>query len=328
MGWVDSSLRDLAASQHGLVTRRQAAALGVPPDALRHRVEQGWLAPLSREVFRLAGTPGGDEMRAMAAVLDTVPPAALSHRAAAAWWELPGFALEAQPDVVVPRKGGPHRTRLSTLHYHLDLPLDQVMLSRGVPVTSPALTIFHLAAVVHPGRVERACDTAWARRLLDGATLHQLLGRLAARGRNGIRTMRNILEARPPDYTPPESGLEARYLQILQEAGLPVPRKQVWLGGRFPVGRVDFFWDDCSAGVELLSRRFHSSYLDVQGDADRVAALREAGVPILTVWDEEVWHRPWEAVERTRAFRFEALRSTSFRSLPDPSRAQITSDSS
>ncbi|MGH8873895.1 MAG: hypothetical protein ACRDVM_01400 [Acidimicrobiia bacterium] len=302
-----AALRELAARQYGLVGRAQARQLGMGKDLLRRRIDRGELRFLTPEVLEVVGAPPSDGQSAMAALLDAPPGAVLSHTSAAAWWGLPGFDLRRDLHVTVPRQGAPRRGRLAMMHYQKDLPTDHLMVLRGVPVTSPALTIFHLAALLHPKRAARACDNAWAMRLLDGATLHRLLHRLAASGRNGIGPMRQILADRPIDYVPPESGVEARYLQLIVEDGMPAPRRQVDLGGRFWVGRGDFLFEDVPGVVEILSARFHASYLDRSADEERFAAYRAAGLSVLAIWDYEIWHHPREVVEKTRRFRAELL---------------------
>ena len=49
-----------------------------------------------------------------------------------------------------------------------------------------------------------------------------------------------LLLKRPVGYRPPESGLEARFMQILADAGEPPLERQVDLGGHDWIGRVDF----------------------------------------------------------------------------------------
>lgn len=95
-----------------------------------------------------------------------------------------------------------------------------VKLIRSVPVTSPARTVFDLAGSLHPGRAERLLDWMWNERLLDGRTLDRTVAELAARGRRGSTLMRELAADRGPDYVPPASGLERRFIQILSQRGI------------------------------------------------------------------------------------------------------------
>lgn len=144
--------------------------------------------------------------------------------------------------------------------------------------------------------------------LFDGRVLNDLLDRVAARGRNGIRVMRAVLQDRGPDYVPPESGNESRFEWILKANGVPLPRRQVSLGGEFQIGRVDYLYEAEHGVVEILSRRYHSSRLDSQADRARFRRLEEAGFNVLTIWDHEIWERPDDVASKVWKFLSELRR--------------------
>jgi very-short-patch-repair endonuclease len=297
---IRTELRRLSEQQYGVISRCQAQQIGVGKSELRWMLDSGIWAATTPAVLELVGTPQSDEKRVMSAVLDAPQGAVVSHGTAAAWWRIPGFSYARRQDVTIPRQGVRGRTRLAVLHFQKDLPMDQVHWMNSVPVESPALTIFHLAGTAHPAKVERALDNAWAMRLLDGRKLSALLDRLAARGRNGIRLMRELIVVRGEDYVPPESGNEARFLHLLERAGLPSPRRQVRLGGDQFIGRVDFLYEDEGLVVEILSRRYHASLLDRGADTRRFDELRSLGFSVMAIWDEEIWQEPSSVVERIR----------------------------
>ncbi len=301
----DFELRSVAERQYGLVARRQAHDLGVSYRRLDRRIQRGDWKSVSPEVLELVGAPDSGEKKAMAAVLDSPPGAALSHTSAAAHWDIPGFRLSEPFHVTVPRQGIDRRGRLAVVHYQKDFPLDHVVWLRHIPVTSPALTMFHLAGMMHPAKTERALDNAWAMDLLNGRVLGALLDRLAARGRNGIRLMRELIADRVGEYVPPESGNEARTIALLTEAGLPIPRRQVALGDDRVIGRVDLFYEQVGGVIEVLSRRYHTSKLDRESDDRRFQSLSSMGLEVLTIWDEELWQRPHEVITKMRTFLFE-----------------------
>jgi hypothetical protein len=301
---LDEAIRATTARQYGLINRRQIRDLGGSRTEVAHRIAKGILNPITIEVLELAGSPSSEGKTALAAVLDAPLGAMLSHTSAASWWDLPGFRVdEGQLHVTVPRQGAPRRGRLSTIHYQQDLSADHLMILRGIPVTSPALTVFHLASMLSINRTARACDNGWSMRLFDGLDLHHLLKVLGASGRNGIGTMRAILKDRPPEYVPPQSGLEARYCQLVVEDGMPEPERQVNIFGRRWIGRADFRFHDLPLVVELLSVRFHASLLDAASDQERFEAFRQAGQHVIAFWDFEVWHNPGYVVRATRAAR-------------------------
>ncbi|MGH8928035.1 MAG: hypothetical protein ACRDWH_06770 [Acidimicrobiia bacterium] len=229
----------------------------------------------------------------MAGVLDAPGMAYLSHRSAAAWWRLPGFYMTSPIQVVIPWQGIRSRTRLSEVHYHRGLPASHLLEREGLRVVSPALTIFLLAGTEHPGRVSRALDNAWALRLVTYNQLHELLKLLAKRGRNGIRLMRSLLAERPPDYRPPESGLESRVQRLAMDVGVTLVR-QVDVGDQEWIGRVDFVLRGSPDVLEVLSQRFHGSILDLRIDEKRFARIEASGRRVLRIWDTDVWSRPDE----------------------------------
>lgn len=246
------------------------------------------LIRMSADVLRLAGAPLTNGGVALAGVLDSPGQAYLSHRSAAAWWGLPGYTVDQPVHTVIPWQGTTKRTRLSIVHYHRGLPPDHLRELNGVPVVSPALTIFLLAGSQHPARTERALDNARSMRLVTHRGMHELLGRLAARGRNGIRVMRQLLADRSPDYVAPQTGLEARVDRLARDVGV-VLRRQVDTGGEEWIGRVDFLVNGTNRVIEVLSRRYHDSVLDRLSDQTRFCRLTEAGFLVLTLWDSDVW---------------------------------------
>src|SRR4029079_18805341 len=88
-------------------------------------------------------------------------------------------------------------SHISVVHQPLLLTPEQVTTLHAVPVTTPARTIFDLAACEHPMRRARALDFALSRRLTNNAELHHMLRQLGRRGRTGITTMRELLADRP-----------------------------------------------------------------------------------------------------------------------------------
>src|SRR6266540_782137 len=83
-----SSVWALVRQQHGAITREQLRALGLGPDAVKHRVAKGKLHPVARGVYAV----GRPELTRyglwMAAVLSCGPEAVLSHQSAAELWEI------------------------------------------------------------------------------------------------------------------------------------------------------------------------------------------------------------------------------------------------
>jgi len=238
----------------------------------------------------------------MAAVLDASPGAALSHGAAARRWGAPGFE-QARLEVTRHRGIARRASSLTRVHEVVDLLPAHIKLVRGVPVTSPARTAFDLAGSLHPARAERLLDWMWNEHLLDGRTFDRTVRELAGRGRTGSTLMRELAAARGPDYVPPASGLERRFMQILSRHGLPDMRRQVDSGGDEWAGRVDFRDRELPLVAEINSEKHHSSLVDRAADAARLARLESAGLTVLVFSDTQVWHEPDEVAARLREAR-------------------------
>lgn len=307
----DSELRARATTQHGLVTLEQMALLGFGERQRRRLVDGRRWERLSRNVISLVGAPDSDGRKAMAAVLDAGAAAALRGTSAAAWWGIPGNALHPL-SVARVRGSAQHDVIAGRVHDPCHLPPEHVVVLDHVPVVTPARALFDIAGARRRGaehepwidRMARMVDTAWSMRLVSGASLHDMLDDMAQRGRPGIRVMRQVLETRGRDYVPPASGLESRVAQLLERAGERPLRRQVDTGDSSGwIGRVDFRDEIEPYILEVQSERFHSSQVDRQIDAARIARLEAAGFVVDEVTDEDVWLRPDTVVETVRRGR-------------------------
>jgi very-short-patch-repair endonuclease len=298
MNDLDAALNPLAEQQHGLVTTDQARGLGATESAIRHRVRSGAWERIGSGVLRRSGAPVNERQVAMTAVL--LGGGVLSHGSAAALWAFPGFHLLPAATTHA-RASGRHRPAVPCLHRTTFLPPHHVTEVDGIPVLTPSRLLFQLAGHLRTERMARLTDKAWARRLVSGRSLHEMCDELSEHGRDGMRVMREVLETRPIGYVPPESNLEARWQELMQKHGLPTMRRQVDLGGREWLGRVDFVADDCPLVVFVDGEHWHSSVLDRAADARQQAELEAAGFVVVRVTEFEVWHDVQAAIARVRA---------------------------
>lgn len=294
------ALRKLATEQHGLVAQAQCRSLGINSEWLQRRIARGEWERLSRRVLRASSAPPTDRMQVMAAVLDAVPGSVASHHTAAALWGLPGFRLDALDVTQARSRDATRPPPLGRLHEPRLLRPHHCTVIEGIPVTTPARTLFDLAGVVHPQRLERAVDNALAQNSALLPRLHAMLRELAKRGRTGITAMREILAARPLGYVGPASGLESRAIRILADAGIET-RCQVDVGGMDWLGRVDLEVPGTDLVIEVDSVRYHTSLLDRQRDAARDAAMAAAGRRVVRLTEEDVWTAPHKVVQQVLA---------------------------
>ena len=164
---------------------------------------------------------------------------------------------------------------------------------RGIPVFTMARTIYELAGMsAWRPRLPRMIDT------IDGRTpslliaLHEMFPEVAVRGKPGIRFMRETLDVRPPDRVR-LTGLERRFEHDLSTAGMPLPRRQVDLGGHSWIGRVDYYDDPIKVIYEIDSALHHRSHLDKLHDKQRDAEALAAGFnEVVRITEEDVWYDP------------------------------------
>jgi Transcriptional regulator, AbiEi antitoxin/Protein of unknown function (DUF559) len=138
-------LAELAATQYGVVTRRQLVELGLKRHAIARRMESGRLHRLHPGVYAVGHIAVGLHGRWLGAVLASGKGALLSHRSAAALW---GMLSTSAPriDVIVPPKSG----RRSTATIRIRRGTRDGVVHLGIPVTTPRCTLDDLAAATIP----------------------------------------------------------------------------------------------------------------------------------------------------------------------------------
>jgi very-short-patch-repair endonuclease len=274
---IDGEIAALAGRQHGVVARRQIAALGAGPGAIDRRLELGRLHLLHRGVYAVGHRVVSREGRWMAAVLAMGPEAVVSHRSAAALWGIRPTS-RGRIEVTVP---GPRRSRTTVEVHHARLAGDEVTTERGIPVTTPPRTLLDLAAVLDARQVERAIDEAEFLRVTDPTSLDALL-KLHAR-RRGARALRQILAGKTIGATITRSELERRFLQFLDEAVLPRPRVNVRLHLATGWIEADFVWTEQHLIAELDGHASHATTAGFERDRARDRALQAAGWRVIRV---------------------------------------------
>lgn len=289
-------LATLATRQHGLLTRGQLRAHGIDRHRVARWVRSGRLAVVSSRVLAIGGSVDTPFRRLLAMVLETGTDATVSHTTAAWMWGLAGYTI-SPAHLVVSRWSRRHERLPWTVHQFTDLPTAHRRTIDRVPVTSPALTMLHLAQVVRGRRLERSVDAAWSLGILTGGDLDDLDAQLARSGRDGIVALREVAKARGTDWIPPQSNIESRFMELVGSLGHDF-RRQVPIAGERWTARVDFLHARSATIVEIQSERYHTSLTDQATDRIRRARLEAAGYVVIEVWDTELFHRPDLVVDR------------------------------
>jgi hypothetical protein len=285
----DVRLAKLAARQHSVISREQTLALGMTPRQLYRRLDQGILAGVHQNVYRLVGAPQSWEQSVMAACLACGGIA--SHRSSAALWLLRG--VESPPaEILVPPDRQPrldgvvvHRTKMWTP--------GQASRRGAIPVTKPALTLLQLGAVA-PELVAGAAEDALFKRLVTVRGLWKAIEMYGAQGRDGTAILRRLLMRRDPMQAPTESSLEDAIVAVLRRYGLPEPVRQHevrWSGHRKPL-RLDAAYPHVLVDVEGDGGRWHSGVDDLRRDRERTNYLVSLGWVVLRYGWHDVRSRP------------------------------------
>jgi very-short-patch-repair endonuclease len=283
---VDARIAGLADTQHGVVARRQLLAIGLGEDAIDGRVWRGALHRLHPGVYAVGHRVTSREGRWMAAVLACGMGAVLSHRSAAALWEirqLPSRAIEVTTAAKSRSRGSIHR-------HFAALPADEVTTHLGVPVTTVPRTLFDLAAVSSTDAVEHALRESEHLRLHDRLSLPDLLARYP--GRRGCPTIRECLRRRVELPTGrARSWLELEFLPFLRRRGLPRPRLNAWLQIDGKSIQVDCLWPG-GVVVELDGFAAHGTRIAFREDRARDRRLRVAGYGVTRIAPEQLDDEP------------------------------------
>jgi very-short-patch-repair endonuclease len=272
----------LAASQHGIVTRRQLLALGYSARSVEHRIARGRLFPVSLGIYAVGWPALNQKRRWMAAVLAGGEGAVLSHRSAAAHWEI-GKEQKWRIDVSVQRRCELHRPGI-LFRGRPTLSLKSIVLREDIPVTSPVQTLVDLATELDPLPLERAVNDADKRDLVDPEELREEL--LQFSGEPGIRPLRHLLDKL--FFRLSDSELEIYFRRIVSGAKLPTPLSKRRVNGF----EVDFFWAELGLVVETDGLRYHRTPTAQTRDARRDRAHVMAGMTPLRFTHYEVRYEP------------------------------------
>lgn len=296
---MDRDITQLAASQHGAFSRRQARAAGLSRSAIGHRLRRGLWVELHDGVYAIAGAPRTERSEVMRVVLSAGTSAVATASTALALHGIRDFRL-LPARVAVARR--PPRSALPGVVETFHLPEGHRTAVDGIPCATIARALFDHAGTVRKQRLARALDAALAARRVTLAELDTVITELAEHGRRGSAVMRELVEERGHGYVAPTTELEARFLELVIGAGIPEPARQVDLGGALAwIGRVDFVWRAERVIVETDGASFHNSVTDREDDERRDRALEQAGWTVLRFGWLDVTKRPTSVCRTVRS---------------------------
>lgn len=308
---------EIAAGQHGVVTRDQLLSAGATAETIRSWLRAGRLILLHRGVYRpgsLVGPLLPARYREMAAVLACGRGAAVSHGSALWLRELhplrPGGSSGAV-HLAVP--GARCRRPGIVAHRVSALPPGDVSSVEGIPTTTAGRTILDMASSAPPRLLEQVIARGERLGHVDRRELLHRLDRAPVRGASLLRPLLSDDAGLP--FTRSEA--EERFLSIVRRAELPTPRVNL----RIRDIEVDFYFPAQRVAVEIDGFAYHSSRRSFEGDRDRDFSLGADGVQVVRVTWRQLQRKPYVVVRRLTALltRAEVLSERARPSGDDPS---------
>ena len=278
-------------SAGGVVTRPEALAIGVPSSTLKDWVRSGRLVRVGTGIYVLPGVLDHERttLRAATRALSAVA----SHESAARLHGLEGLDPRRLAVTVPVRRS--NRFTGVTVHQSTDLIREETTSIDGIPTTDPARTVIDLAAVVPSKLVASLLDQTVRRRLTSYEFVSNRLESTARKGKPGVVKLRRVIEPRLGGARVSDSTLETLALEIIRDAGLPMPETQfrpTWL--RKVNGRVDLAYVDHRVIVECDSQRWHGTAEAFQLDRQRDNLAQLAGWIVLRfTWEDMTKRTPY-----------------------------------
>lgn len=276
---TDARIARLASAQHGLVTAKQLAALGLGRAAISERVRGGRLHRVHRGVYAVGHTALSLHGHFMGAVLACGAGAVLSHGSAAVLWGLLR-PLDDPVHVSAPTAAGVESRRGIRVHRCPSLA------ESSRPPSAPAIRDGRKARLT---TIRHRIPVTTVQRTIDDVE-RSLAPHLVRRARRQAELMGvHLLGA---EGTRSRSDLEEDFLALCRCSRLPTPETNVKIGR----WEVDFLWRDERIVVETDSFAYHRGSVAFAADRARDLDLRHAGFTVLRFSESQVEDEPERVV--------------------------------
>ena len=269
-----SRIETLIVSQRGLVTIEQLRGARIDDDRRYRLVKKKVLRRLRPSVYGIVGAPDTWERGLLALVLSTEH-AVASHASAARLWS---FAVrpEDRYEITVPRSG-PTRLPAGIVHRSDTLHDEDVRRRDGIPCTSFERTLCDCSALLSPSQLGRVLDDGLRRNVASLDRLKRCAERLESAPGRHMSGVRWLLAERGRGFHPGGSRSELLVLEVIREAGLPLPVQQLEIKVSGKTYRPDFAWPEAKVFAEFYGVAFHSGASAVVADNRRLTDLSAAG---------------------------------------------------
>jgi very-short-patch-repair endonuclease len=253
------------------------------------------LVVLHRGVYAVGHGVLRPEGRWLAAVLACGPGAVLSHRSAAALWDLRP-ATRPTIDVTAPRT----RVGRPGIDLHLSRCLDPHHRTehKRIPTTTVARTLVDLAGVLETTGIERTWHRAEMLDLIDVQAVQDAMSH--RRGRCGVGALRSLLAEQTSGHIT-RSELEERFLALCRDASLPRPEVNARVDANGAVYEVDFLWRAQQLVAETDGWGPHHTRAAFESDRRRDADLLVAGLRVVRFTWRQITREPAAVAATLRA---------------------------
>lgn len=293
---LSRELLAIATDSFGLVTVEQLTRHGLVGRSRESALESGYLTPLHRGVYKVAGHPDSFEQRCQAALL-AAPHAVLSGPTAGRLWGLRKVFTE---EVHVLARTAIHLAGVTAHRTVLLGPADTTVRDRLKLLTPPRL-LCDLASFLDDQALESVLEQMIDRRLISAQGARAAVRRFVAPGRPGSLRLGRVIDSRATWLRPVDSDLELRLWRALSGRGLELERQVAVRLDDGSTACIDLADRLRRFGIEVDHVTWHGGRLDAQRDKQRDRRLRQVGWTVHRVTDDEVTGRLAETVDELLA---------------------------
>jgi hypothetical protein len=281
-------MANLAASQYGIVTRRQLAELGYSERMIVHAVRIGRLQTWHPGVYAVGHGGLSPHGLCKAAVVYRGEGALISFQSAVWLW---GLERKLEIPVNITLRGAGNPRSAIGIHHAPELRDEDAATTERLPVTAVPRTLLDYASVAATYRLEGAIDRADQLELLDPAAIDRIVEE--AEDHPGANRLRRAIQVyRQSGYT--RSGGGEMMLEALAEAGVAEPAVNDRVGGY----ELDFYWEPERFAVELDGWDGERTLRSREEERRRREELATAGVETIRITGTRLKHEPRRVADR------------------------------
>lgn len=288
------AISKLAALQHGVVSREQAKMIGCEGWWIDEEMKRGHLIAVADGIYAVGHVGLSRRGRAVCALLRAGDGSAISHDSAARAWEVERASTDGPIHLSLGRRRGLSHADGIRVHRPRTLQPDEIVVHRGLPVTTPERTLRDLLPTRSVVQITRFLEQLVTTLGRSPDQLHAWAAELPRRTPGHSKLMLSLETMVGPAVL--RSELEGAFRSLCQSAGLPLPETNVRVGN----WEVDALWRELMVAVELDSWRFHGGHWQFHQDRRKGLALSREGFELIRLTWPQVKHAEDEVVRTLR----------------------------